>query len=284
MLRSRAPAKVNLTLHVLGRRADGFHELDSLVAFAGCAVDLLTLEPGGPLSLSVQGPFAQAAGEDGDNLVLKASRAAASRIPGLVLGRFSLVKRIPVAAGLGGGSADAAAALRLLAQANDLSPDDPRLAAAAAATGSDVPACLVSRAALMTGRGEGVAPIEGFLPLAAVLANPLRAVSTAEVFRRLAIAPGGTFARPPAQQGQGGFLDEVAHARNDLEPPARELLPEIGTGIDALAGMAGCRLARMSGSGATVFGLYDDQRAARRAARELRARLPGWWVMPTLLR
>lgn len=272
LLRARAPAKVNLTLHVLGRRADGFHELDSLVAFAGCAADALTLEPGLPLDLAVSGPFAGPAGEGADNLVLKAARAAAERIEGLRLGRFALVKRIPVAAGLGGGSADAAAALRLLAEGNGLQPDDPRIVDAAAATGSDVPACLLSRAARMTGRGETVEPIAEFAPLPAVLANPLKAVSTAEIFRRLGLAPGER------------FVPEEAGDRNDLEPPARAILPEIGGGIATLAATSGCRLARMSGSGATVFGLYDDQRAARRAARALAENLPGWWVRPTLLR
>lgn len=316
MLRARAPAKVNLTLHVLGRRSDGFHELDSLVAFAGCAADSLAFEPGPTLALAaIDGPFAGAAGPDGDNLVLKAARAAAERIDGLTLGRYFLAKRIPVAAGLGGGSADAAAALRLLAEANDLAPDDPRLVEAAAATGSDVPACLVSRAARMRGRGEVLEPAD-MAPLAAVLMNPLKALSTAEVFRRLGLAAGESFAvtRDPSPcKGQGGpapagsggdrpgwssiltdphpalffargGIEPILSCRNDLEPPARALMPEIGVGLDALAATDRCRLARMSGSGATVFGLYDDPREARRAARALRARLPGWWILPTTLR
>ena len=279
-LRERAPAKINLTLHVLGRRADGFHELDSLVAFAGCAADALTLEPGARLALgAIDGPFAGAAGPDEDNLVLKAARAAAGRMEGLVLGTFSLTKRIPVAAGLGGGSADAAAALRLIARANGLSADDPRLAEAAAATGSDVPACLASRAARMTGRGERVEPVEA--PRAAVLlANPLKPLSTAAVFRDLGLSPGDRRAAGPAAER----IDPMRPGGNDLEPPARALMAEIAIGVDALAALDGCRVARMSGSGATVFGLFDDQRAARRAGRELRARLPGWWIRPSMLR
>jgi 4-diphosphocytidyl-2-C-methyl-D-erythritol kinase len=337
MLRARAPAKVNLTLHVLGRRADGFHELDSLVAFAGCAADALTLEPDGDLALDVSGTFADAAGEGGDNLVLKAARAAAERIEGLRLGRFALVKRIPVAAGLGGGSADAGAALRLIAEANGLSADDPRLIEAAAAVGSDVPVCLASRAARMTGRGEGIEPLEDFAPLAAVLANPMKGLATAEVFRALGLKLGdafpasasGTSAKtqagaaspsplegegrvrgdggamagdgaartphptdrsavghllPQGEKGRAAALDIILAGRNDLEPPACALMPEIGFGLDALAATQGCRLARMSGSGATVFGLFDDQRAARRAARALHKALPGWWIRPTLLR
>ncbi len=148
-----APAKVNLTLRVLGRRADGYHDIESLVAFAGFG-DRLTFTPGGELSLASRGPRAAQAGEDADNLVLNAARALAARIPGIVLGAFHLDKNLPVAAGLGGGSADAAAALRLLARANAIAPDDPRLYEAARATGADVPVCLDPRPRLMRGIGE----------------------------------------------------------------------------------------------------------------------------------
>ena len=322
MFRARAPAKVNLTLHVLGRRDDGYHELDSVVAFAGCAADTVTLEPGDGFALGlIDGPFARAAGPNDDNLVLKAARAAQARIEGLGGGVFSIVKRIPVAAGLGGGSADAGAALRLIAEANGLGLDDPRLAEAAAATGSDVPVCLVSRAARMTGRGEGV---ESVAPpaFAIVLANPRKGVSTAAVFSALGLTAGAypspckgegglgreakagwgsdrmelypgrsppdpADAEPPSPlQGEGSreVLAAIAQGNNDLEPPARNILPEIGQGLDAFARTEGCRLARMSGSGATVFGLYDDHRQARRAARALRLALPGWWVLPSTLR
>src|SRR3954454_24685720 len=149
----KAPAKVNLTLRVLGRRADGYHELESLVAFAGVG-DALTFAPGDALTLAVSGPTAPAAGDSADNLVLKAARALAQRIAGLTLGRFALSKRLPVAAGLGGGSADAAAALRLLAHANGIAPDDPRLMQAAQATGADVPVCLDPRPRVMRGVGD----------------------------------------------------------------------------------------------------------------------------------
>lgn len=286
LLRDRAPAKVNLTLHVLGRRADGYHELESLVAFAGCAADALTLEPGAGLSLSaVEGPFADAAGEGGDNLVLKAARAAAARIPGVTLGRFSLVKRVPVAAGLGGGSADAGAALRLIARANGLAADDPRLFEAAAETGSDVPVCLRSRACLMSGRGERVAPVD-LPPTPAVLMNPLRAVSTADVFRALGLKPGE--AHPMLLQGAGAewsdVRERIARGRNDLEAAAVKIAPEIGAGLVLLASQTGCRTVRMTGSGATVFGLFDEPRTARRAARALGLMAPGWWVRSTMLR
>ncbi|PWB84023.1 MAG: 4-(cytidine 5'-diphospho)-2-C-methyl-D-erythritol kinase, partial [Methylocystaceae bacterium] len=155
MLVTRAPAKINLTLHILGRRADGYHELESLVAFSGGG-DLLRLEPGAELTLAVDGPTAAAAGDGADNLVLRAARQLAERVPGLRLGAFRLTKRLPVAAGVGGGSSDAAAALRLLARANNLSPDDPRLLDAARATGSDVPVCLDPRARFMRGAGEEI--------------------------------------------------------------------------------------------------------------------------------
>ena len=153
LLIERAPAKINLSLHVRGRRADGWHDLESLVAFAGIA-DLLQLEPGPQLSLSVEGPNAQAAGPIDDNLVLKAARALQKQAPDLRLGRFHLLKRLPAAAGIGGGSSDAAAALRLLARLNDIAPDDPRLWAAAADIGSDVPVCLDPRARMMRGLGK----------------------------------------------------------------------------------------------------------------------------------
>src|SRR5215472_2960863 len=149
----KAPAKVNLTLRVLGRRADGYHDIESLVAFAGVG-DALTFTPSGALALAVGGPTAAAAGDVADNLVLKAARALGERVEGLKLGRFTLSKRLPVSAGLGGGSADAAAALRLLARANRLAPDDPRLMQAARNTGADVPVCLDPRARLMRGIGD----------------------------------------------------------------------------------------------------------------------------------
>ncbi|MBB3973504.1 4-(cytidine 5'-diphospho)-2-C-methyl-D-erythritol kinase [Hansschlegelia beijingensis] len=284
LLRARAPAKVNLTLHVLGRRLDGFHELDSLVAFAGCAADALTLEPDGPLSLAVEGPFSDAAGPTDDNLVLKAAREAAARIEGLRLGRFTLVKRVPVAAGIGGGSADAGAALRLLCEANGLPHDDARIVAAAAATGSDVPACLESRAAMMRGRGEGLAPVD-LPPLCAVLANPLKPLSTVAVYHGLGLAAGERLGGPSPEPGATfeAAVAAIAAGRNDLEPPARALEPAVVRGVAALSAVDDCLLARMSGSGATVFGLFDDVRAARRAARTLRGALPGWWIRPTLL-
>jgi 4-diphosphocytidyl-2-C-methyl-D-erythritol kinase len=279
-VREKAPAKVNLTLRVLGRRADGLHEIESLVAFANVA-DALTLTPGDALALSVAGPTAAAAGDVAENLVLKAARALAERVEALKLGRFALSKRLPVAAGLGGGSADAAAALRLLARANRLAPDDARLAQAARATGAEVPVCLDPRPRFMRGTGDILSdPFE--LPrLFAVLVNPGIAVATRDVFAMLAAAP-ATQTKPamwPRERAE--LLDEIARGRNDLEEPAIELEPAIANVLAVLRKLPGCPLARMSGSGATCFALFDSYRTASAAARRLRVGYPTWWVRAT---
>ncbi|MCB4767466.1 4-(cytidine 5'-diphospho)-2-C-methyl-D-erythritol kinase [Ancylobacter sp. Lp-2] len=283
-LSERAPAKINLSLAVLGRRADGYHELSSLVAFAG-AGDRLTYEPEGAPGLDLVGPGATTLAVEPDNLVLKAARELATRVTGLRIGRFALDKRLPVASGIGGGSADAAAALRLLARANGLTPDDPRLYAAALATGSDVPVCLSGRSSWMGGRGETLSPVA--LPrFGLVLVNPRLPVATAAVFRALGLAPGEM--RQPPQQPQdfstrAEALAFLADAPNDLEPPARALEPSLGEVAEVLAGTPEVRLVRMSGSGATFFGLYDDCRAAARAAKAVIAARPDWWVKSTVL-
>src|SRR5262245_17809057 len=276
----KAPAKVNLTLRVLGRRADGYHDIESLVAFAGVG-DALTFAPGGALALAVSGPTAAAAGDVADNLVLKAARALAERVEGLKLGRFKLSKRLPVAAGLGGGSADAAAALRLLARANRIAPDDLRLMQAARATGADVPVCLDPRARLMRGIGDILsAPLE--LPrLFALLVNPGVAVATKDVFAALNVPPAEHIAQVAPPAGPAELLAEITNGRNDLEASAIELEPAIADALAVLRKLPGCRLARMSGSGATCFGLFDSSRATAAAARTLRVGYPAWWVRAT---
>ena len=279
---ARAPAKVNLTLHVLGRRADGFHDLDSLVAFAGVA-DRLVFTPGPDLALSVRGPTAPQAGADVDNLVLRAARHLAARVPHLETGHFALEKRLPVAAGVGGGSSDAAAALRLLAQHNALAPDDARVVDAARATGSDVPVCLDPRVRTMRGAGEMVGPPLAMPKLYAVLVNPRVAVETAPVFKALGLAPGTVLASETADLATVTF-DMIIAGRNDLEAPAERVAPVIGEVLNALAALPGSRLARMSGSGATCFALFDTCHAAARGARLLRRDHPDWWITPTLLR
>jgi 4-diphosphocytidyl-2-C-methyl-D-erythritol kinase len=287
-LADRAPAKVNLTLHVLGRRAgDGYHVLESLVAFAGTG-DRLTLDPAAPLGLTVSGPTAGPAGPTDDNLVLRAARGLAARVPDLRMGAFHLIKRLPVAAGIGGGSSDAAAALRLLGRLNGLPSDHPAVVAAARETGADVPVCLDPRARMMRGAGEEIGPALGLAPLPAVLVNPGVPVPTAPVFKALGLAVGETRAgagHPVIHEGldADAVVAAIAPARNDLEAPALTVAPVIGDVLAALR-QRGCRLARMSGSGATVFALFSDRRAAVRAASTLRADHPAWWVAPTFLR
>jgi 4-diphosphocytidyl-2-C-methyl-D-erythritol kinase len=283
-----APAKVNLTLRVLGRRADGYHELDSLVAFAGVG-DTLHFAPGGELALTVRGPNAAQAGADADNLVLKAARAFAARIPGSRLGAFSLDKRLPVAAGLGGGSADAAAALRLLARANSLAVGDARIEEAARATGADVPVCLEARPRLMRGIGEILSAPLGLPPLPAVLANPGVALSTRAVFAewRPSPSPPNSAALDAAAagrlDGRQQWLQLLAAQTNDLELPAIALAPVIADLLVALRALAGCRLARMSGSGATCFALFSTAAEAIMAAKTLSGRHPHWWIRATAL-
>lgn len=287
-LTDRAPAKVNLTLHVLGRRpADGYHVLESLVAFAGTA-DRLILRPGEDLSLTVTGPTAGPAGPDADNLVIRAARGLAAKVPDLKVGAFHLVKRLPVAAGIGGGSSDAAAALRLLARLNGLTLDHPAVVEAARQTGADVPVCLDPLARMMRGAGEDVGPALGIAPLPAVLINPGVPVPTAPVFKALGLAVGQTLpdAGHPfltADADADTVLATIGPARNDLEGPALTVAPVIGECLAALRGQ-NSRLARMSGSGATVFGLFENRQAAVFAAKRLRAAHPGWWIAPTFLR
>jgi len=281
-----APAKINLTLHVLGRRTDGYHEIESLVAFADIG-DRLTFAVDNALDLIVRGPTAAVAGPADDNLVLKAARLLAERIEGLRLGGFTLDKRLPVAAGLGGGSSDAAAALRLLARANELAPDDARLQAVARATGADVPVCLDPQPRMMRGIGELLSAPLALPKLPAVLVNPGVAVSTKDVFTALGAPALGAAARPDDRVAIGANFNQVVSAlgrhRNDLEAPAIALQPVIVGVLAALRASAACRLARMSGSGATCFGLFASARAAQAAARSLREMHPEWWVRATML-
>ncbi|WP_346296599.1 4-(cytidine 5'-diphospho)-2-C-methyl-D-erythritol kinase [Rhodopseudomonas sp. P1] len=285
-LRDEARAKVNLTLRVVGRRPDGYHELESVVAFADCA-DHLTLQPGAALSLATIGPGAQDCGDSADNLVLKAARLLGERVPNLKAGAFTLDKHLPVAAGIGGGSADAAAALRLLARANDLTVDDPRLIEAARLTGADVPVCLPSKPCVMTGVGEKLSPLP--LPrIPAVMVNPRVPVATKDVFTALGLKPGSltvgatdVLAAPAWPKAGAPLADWVVALKagtNDLEPPALKVEPVVGTVLEALQATAGVQLARMSGSGATCFALYADDVSARAAADTLRAAHPGWWA------
>lgn len=252
-MREIAYAKLNLALHVRAREADGYHRIETIFAFCEDG-DVLGAEPAATLSLAVTGPFAGALAGEADNLVLRATRAIGARAA------LTLDKRLPVAAGLGGGSADAAAALRMLGGGADV----------AARLGADVPACLLSRTARGGGRGDEVVPIDipGLAGRPVLLVNPGAPLATAAVFG--------------AWDGidRGPLMDWEA-GRNDLEAPARTLVPEIG---EVLAALCGASIARMSGSGATCFGLYDTEAARDAAAARIRAARPGWWVSQTRLR
>ena len=280
-LSEAAPAKVNLHLHVTGRRADGYHLLDSLVAFAGTG-DVLSASPAGPLSLRVAGPFAAALVGEPDNLVLRAARALATQAGVSTGASLVLEKKLPVASGIGGGSADAAAALRLLCRLWRLSPEPEMLQRLALGLGADVPVCLHGHTARMGGIGERLDPGPALPACGIVLANPGVAVATADVFR----ARRGPWSAPAALPG--GWNDAAAMAadlrtlRNDLETAAVTLCPSIGDLLAILAAARGCLLARMSGSGATCFGLFADLAAARSALDLLQR--PGWWCWSGSLR
>jgi 4-diphosphocytidyl-2-C-methyl-D-erythritol kinase len=255
-----ACAKVNLTLRVIGRRVDGYHDLESVVAFADCA-DRLSLTPGSPLSLNTTGPLARECGETADNLVFKAAQLLGERVPDLKLGRFTLEKVLPIAAGIGGGSADAAAALRLLARVNGLAIEDPRLIEVAKLTGADVPVCLSSRACVMTGVGETLLPLS--LPkMPCVMVNPRIPVATKDVFKALGLRNG---------ELRVGVTDV-------LQAPAWRIQPVIGEVLSALGSADGARLARMSGSGATCFAIFENDTDAEAASRKLQLDHPQWWV------
>lgn len=275
-----APAKINLALHVTRRRDDGYHDLESLIVFADVA-DELRASAADADSLEISGPFAPALGPGGNNLVMRAVSAFRQRWPGLAPDGLALhlVKNLPVAAGIGGGSADAAAALRILAKMADADVPVADLADLAATLGADVPACLLSRPLMARGVGEILSPLATFPNCHLVLVNPLVPVATADVFRRLRAHdnyPLPTLPEPLTRPAQLGLW--LGETRNDLQPPAVKLVPVIGDIIEDLAEMQGCILARMSGSGATVFGLFGSEGQAHQAAQVMRGRNPDHWV------
>jgi len=282
-----ARAKVNLTLKVVGRRPDGYHDLESLVTFAAVG-DRLTLSPGEPAGVVVEGPFATAI--DGINLLAVAIELLAAADPALRLGRVGLEKTLPVAAGLGGGSADAGALLRLLRQANGARATAPLWADVARRLGADVPVCFGGRPAVLRGTGAEFEPLpvtsDTLPPLPAVLVNPGLPLPTARVFSALAAAT-GSGARPPPPQlpfpSWPRLIDYIAAVGNDLEPPAVGLAPVIAEVKAALAAAPGCRVAQMSGSGPTCFGLFEDAARAAAAADALRQARTQWWIVATAL-
>ena len=275
MIQEVARAKLNLALHVRGRRPDGYHELETLFAFVREG-DLLTVSPAEQDSFAITGPFAATLQGDGDNLVTRARdrfRAAFGDRRGH---QILLDKRLPVASGIGGGSADAAATLRALAALDGVSPNHPDLLACADALGSDVPACLLSRTAIGRGRGEELTPVDGLAGIPALLVNPGVGVSTAAVFSRWDGVDRGPI-------GIGNPLEVARTGRNDLEPPARELAPEIDAVLAELECQDGTLLVRMSGSGATCFALFEDAARCAAAASVIRSAHPGWWCLETEL-
>jgi 4-diphosphocytidyl-2-C-methyl-D-erythritol kinase len=282
--RALAPAKVNLFLHVGALAPDGYHPLSSLMVFADVG-DVLTLEPAAETAFVVEGAFASAlAGEDpAGNLAWRAgqallARAGASPPPF----RLRLDKRLPVAAGLGGGSSDAGAALKLVRDAFAPQVDDALLEAIALELGADGPACLHARSVLAEGRGERLSPPPRLPPLPAVLVNPGVACSTGAVYRAYDRAPVADGARPPPlAEGFGdptALIAALAQTRNDLEPPALTVAPAIADVLAELRAAPQAGLARLSGSGATCFALCADDRAARELAEVLQAKRPQWWV------
>ena len=274
-MREWARAKVNLYLHVVGRRADGYHLLDSLVVFPGAA-DLLHAEPAATLGLRVEGRFGAGLAAEPDNLVLRAARAL-QRQTGVARGAAMVLdKSLPVASGIGGGSADAAAALRLLCRLWDVAPDTGALAAMAQALGADVPVCLPGRPARMGGIGEQVSGAPALPAFGLMLVNPGVAVATPAVFRARAPGYSQPATLPTAWTSAATMAADLRDTRNDLEPTALRLCPAIATVLDWLRARDGCLLARMSGSGATCFALFPDADTARLATHGMPAAWWGW--------
>ncbi len=273
-----APAKINLFLHVGTKRADGFHPLQSLAVFTGLG-DTLAMETAPGLSLSVEGPFAQGLAGEGDNLVLRAARAL-----GGDGARLTLTKNLPVASGIGGGSSDAAAALRGLNRLWNAGKDDAALRAIGAALGSDIPVCVDAVPAFMEGRGEILRAADSLPRIPMLLVNPGVAVPTRDVFAALATRSGVDMVLPDGRfRDTADLLRFLETTRNDLEAPARGLQPVIGEVLTALAALPGALFTRMSGSGATCFGLFADDDCCTRAADILRQAAPGWWIAPTFV-
>lgn len=276
-----APAKVNLFLHVTGRRDDGYHLLDSLVAFADVG-DRVTVTDAPVLSLIHAGPFADDLPRPGQNLIVKAATALRDAF-GIDAGvAITLEKNLPVASGIGGGSADAAAAIRGLCKLWDIRLDDPRVGEVALSLGADVPVCVSGDTCIMRGIGEDLRPVRGVGPFAALLVNPGIDVPTPAVFK----ARKGWFSNPvdwPDQIMPDDVIARLLDTHNDLESPAIDLEPGIGDVLTTISETPGVLLSRMSGSGATCYGLYENGEAARAAAEQLEAARPGWWAVATTI-
>lgn len=269
-----APAKINLALHVRRRRADGYHDIETLFAFCRDG-DVVTVGRAEADRFALTGPFAAALAGEGDNLVLRAARAFSQIFAAGTPHAITLDKRLPVASGIGGGSADAAATLRALAKLHGVARHEAKLVAIAAKLGADVPACLAGVTAIGHGRGDDLTFVHGLAGTPALLVNPGVPVSTAAVFS------GWDGEDRGALDLADDLIAAAMHARNDLEPPARALAPAIGAVLSLLTAAPGIRLARMSGSGATCFGLFGTADQVVAAAVQARAR--GWWCLETSL-
>jgi 4-diphosphocytidyl-2-C-methyl-D-erythritol kinase len=283
-----APAKINLFLHVGSARADGYHPIESLVAFADHGDDLLFVPGGEDFSIQVTGRFANAAGENDNNLVIKAARALARKIPDIGGGEFTLTKNLPAGAGLGGGSSDAAAALRLLAEHNSLKLNDPVLLAAARETGADVAVCLERKARIISGIGDVLSEPVSIPALHAVIVWPGTPASTPAVYRAFDEAEMkrstafGIAARDIPKE-RGAFIEFLKKQSNDLTRAAWKVTPHVAEAEAALRAVDRTRLIRMSGSGSAVFAIYESASDAEAEADAIRARYPDWWVIATTL-
>jgi 4-diphosphocytidyl-2-C-methyl-D-erythritol kinase len=278
LVRRAAPAKLNLYLHVLGRRDDGYHLLDSLVAFADIA-DVVTAGTADALSLEVTGPFAGALQADAaENLVWRAATALAARARIEAKAALTLEKNLPVASGIGGGSSDAAAALKALGELWRLDLGERKFQGLAQSLGADVPVCLFGETAWLGGIGERVAPAPSLPPAWLVLVNPGVSLGTPAVFKTRT----GAFSEPArfetAPADAAALADLLKARRNDLTPPAVALAPAIADVLRALEAETDALIARVSGSGATCFALFAEGGGAQAAARRLRAAHPAWWV------
>jgi 4-diphosphocytidyl-2-C-methyl-D-erythritol kinase len=272
-----ALAKINLDLRICGRREDGYHDLDSIVVFADIGDDLV-FSPADELTLTIDGPFGGKLSNDDDNLVLLAARALAQKAGREALAHIHLDKRLPVAAGIGGGSADAAATLRGLTRLWGLPFSMSDLHPLAKALGADVPVCLGSSAARMQGVGEILTPISSKARLPLLLVNPGKAVPTPDVFRALETISGVRTSSLNDTTEQS-FRDHLQSSVNDLEPAAIQIEPVIKTSLDAIRDEPGCVFARMSGSGPTCFGVFGDPSSRDRALSRLAVSRPGWWIV-----
>ena len=284
-----APAKVNLFLHVTGRRADGYHRLESLFAFADIG-DKISLVPASSTSFAVTGPYAEALAKAGSeahgNLVVKALEGLRELLGGANLAAaITLEKNLPLSSGLGGGSSDAAAALKALQIVWGVEAEEGKLYELALKLGADVPACLLGEACLVSGIGDEVKPVSDFLELACVLVNPNLPLATPAVFKAFA-AREFPFTPPLfwGGAGLGNIWELMARTKNDLQGSACGILPEVGKVLMALERVPGAKLARMSGSGATCFALFENADGAESAARTIAKAEPGWWVKAAILR